>query len=370
MSDCGGCDDGGGGGCDNNGGGYDGYGNKGGERYYGSDIDSDHPKGRHYNNRYRDEDECFDENLEAQKKCSYYCFGVVFLLIGGCVGGWKLSYALQKVLNWEYTSGTVIGSSQCSSNRLLRKSSSRPSSCSSSYNNNNYNNQGNILCSHENSCSITHAAIISYNVEGTQYEFTSHNCLCNDSQPTVGDEVEVRYDPIDPSRAVSAGFVNLWLLPLLSCLLAIVGLVFIMKAAFKRNKLQEDEPTSLNINQGAAGGFDIVKNKAANDFSGFKKDNEETTTIASTTAGAEDSTIGKTNPYVVHAQQMEQQPSSNATQTDSDEKPASLFDQMRKWTSFNNANTTQNSNDFNRNQSRQNEKKPASGGFGFNIKFG
>ncbi|GFH48007.1 predicted protein [Chaetoceros tenuissimus] len=184
------------------------------------------------------------------------------------------------------------------------------------------------------------------------------------------------------SQAVDADFVDLWLFPMVLLFVAILGVGLLMKGIQRITSKSKQSNFETSFNDTNQGGNDGDKNK-------FKMGDEETTTIASTTAGAEDSTIGKTNPYVVHAQQMEQQPSSNATQTDSDTKQASLFDQMRKWTSFNNANTTQNSNDFNRNQSRfsskntkqnksdfnrnqsrQNEKKQKGAYFRFSMKFG
>lgn len=135
---------------------------------------------------------------------------------------------------------------------------------------------------------------------------------------------------------------------------------------------QNNKETSVNTNQGVD---DSDKNQ-------FKTSDEETNTVAFTNAaGIEDSsTIGKTNPYALHAQQLEQQPSSNTNQSDSDKKPASLFDQMNIWGSFNNTNDKQHNNDFNkevvpaekslnRNQSPTEKKKPASF-FKVELKFG
>lgn len=178
---------------------------------------------------------------------------------------------------------------------------------------------------------------------------------------------------LNPSKAVDAGFVSLWLFPMVLLFVAILGLGLLMKGIQRITSKSKQSNFETSFNDTNQGGNVSDRNK-------FKMGDEETNTIASTTAGIENSSIGKTNPYVVHAQQMEQQPSSNTNQSDSDTKPASHFDQMSKWTSFNNTNTKQNNNDFvnrnqrvrhqrNRNQSRQNDKKPA-GVFGFDIKFG
>ena len=106
------------------------------------------------------------------------------------------------------------------------------------------------------------------------------------------------------SQAVDADFVDLWLFPILCLFVAILGVGLLMKGIQRITSKSKQRHFGTSFNNTNQGGNDGDKN--------------------------------------VHAQQMEQQPSSNATQTDSDEKPASLFDQMSKWTSFNNANSTQN----------------------------
>lgn len=182
MSDCGDCDNGGG--CDDNGGGYDGGG------HYGS---RDH----HYEEDRR--------QSSSSSPMSDGAWGVLLLLIGGGLGGWKLSNSLQKVLNWESTSGTIIGSTSCSTSQRLLKSSNNRDTCYNSY-----------------------AAIISYTVEEIQYQITSNTCKC-DSQPTVGAGMKVRYDPMDPSKAVDSGFVSLWLFPMVLLFVAVLGLGLLMK---------------------------------------------------------------------------------------------------------------------------------------------
>ena len=79
--------------------------------------------------------------------------------------------------------------------------------------------------------SVTYSPVVRFTVEGRTIQFTSSSG--SSSPPSVGDRVEVLYDPDDPHDARLSGFLDLWLFPLVAGAIAliasVIGVVFLRR---------------------------------------------------------------------------------------------------------------------------------------------
>jgi hypothetical protein len=122
-------------------------------------------------------------------------FGVgTVLLVGAAVAA---AFTARFIVNAERTEGTVIDLSR----------------------------------SEDSEGSVTYNPVVEFTVDGRSIQFTSSSG--SSSPPSVGDRVEVLYDPDDPSDARLSGFLDLWFFPLVAGALAlvcgVVGLVFLLR---------------------------------------------------------------------------------------------------------------------------------------------
>jgi Protein of unknown function (DUF3592) len=62
--------------------------------------------------------------------------------------------------------------------------------------------------------SVTYSPVVRFTADGRTIQFTSSSG--SSSPPSVGDRVEVLYDPDDPDDARLSGFLDLWLFPLVA----------------------------------------------------------------------------------------------------------------------------------------------------------
>jgi Protein of unknown function (DUF3592) len=74
--------------------------------------------------------------------------------------------------------------------------------------------------------SVTYSPVVRFTVDGRTIQFTSSSG--SSSPPSVGDRIEVLYDPDDPTDARLAGFLDLWLFPLIA---GLIGAGFITVSA-------------------------------------------------------------------------------------------------------------------------------------------
>jgi hypothetical protein len=143
------------------------------------------------------------------------------MLLGFGVGGGVLANSITMNNNFESVTGTIIDRVSCGQ------------SCSTSSSGNR-------------SCSTTYAATIEYAVDGTTYQFTTDSC--SNPGPTVGNDIEVLYDPSDPSDAVNGSFLALWLLPIIFLPLGLTGCLCLCGITFK--KLSSASGTDTPVDNG------------------------------------------------------------------------------------------------------------------------
>jgi hypothetical protein len=94
--------------------------------------------------------------------------------------------------------------------------------------------------------SVTYSPIVRFKVEGRTIQFTASSS--SSSPPSVGERVEVLYDPDDPHDARLSGFLDLWGGPMIVGGLGIVFAVIGSAIVWATRKPSEADVQSLRMN--------------------------------------------------------------------------------------------------------------------------